>query len=83
MIKPTMERVNTNPNPYIENETYIPVDLDWKNLNEIVIKMLDNPNKLSYIIDNNRRVYDELYSAHNFCMYWYNFFANISGVENE
>jgi len=31
MIKPTMERVNTNPNPYIENETYIPVDLDWKN----------------------------------------------------
>ena len=27
MIKPSMERINTNPNPYIENETYIPVDL--------------------------------------------------------
>ena len=83
MIKPNMDIVNTNPNPYIANETYIPVDLDWKNLNEIVIKMLDNPNKLSYIIDNNRKVYDELYSAHNFCMYWYNFFAKLSGVENE
>jgi hypothetical protein len=82
MIKPTMNIVNTNPNPYISNETYIPVDLDWKNLNEIVNKMLDNPNKLSYIIDNSRKVYDELYSAHNFCMYWYDFFANLSGVEN-
>ena len=48
-----------------------------------VIKMLDNPDKLSYIIDNNRKVYDELYSAHNFCMYWYDFFVNLSGVENE
>ena len=68
---------------YIENETYIPVDLDWKNLNEIVIKMLDNQDKLSYIVDNNRKVYDELYSAHNFCKYWYDFFANLSGVDSE
>ena len=83
MIKPNMDIVNTNPNPYIANETYIPVDLDWADLNEIVIKMLDNPNKLSYIVDNSRKVYDELYSAHNFCMYWYDFFANLNGVENE
>ena len=83
MIKPNMDIVNTNPNPYIANETYIPVDLDWADLNEIVIKMLDNPNKLSYIVDNSRKVYDELYSAHNFCMYWYDFFTNLNGVENE
>ena len=55
MIKPNMDIVNTEPNPYIANETYISVDLDWKNLNETVIKMLDNPNKLSYIIDNSRK----------------------------
>ena len=83
MIKPNMDIVNTEPNPYIANETYISVDLDWKNLNETVIKMLDNPNKLSYIIDNSRKVYDELYSAHNFCKYWYDFFANLSGVDSE
>ena len=83
MVKPTMERINTHPNPYIENETYIPVNLDWSNLNETIIKMLDNPDKLSYIIDNNRKVYDELYSSHNFCMYWYDFFTNLSGVESE
>ena len=83
MIKPTMDIVNTNPNPYVPNETYIPVNLDWSNLNKTVIKMLDNPDKLSYIIDNSRKVYDELYSAHNFCKYWYDFFADLSGVENE
>ena len=82
MIKPSMDIVNTNPNPYIANETYIPVDLDWEDLNETVLKMLDKPDKLQYIVENSRKVYDELYSAHNFCMYWYDFFANLSGVEN-
>ncbi len=83
MIKPDMSIVDTYPNPYINDETYIPVDLDWINLNEIVVKMLDKSDKLLYIIDNSRKVYDELYSAHNFCKYWYDFFANLSGVENE
>ena len=77
-----MDIVNTEPNPYIANETYISVDLDWKNLNETVIKMLDNPNKLSYIIDNSRKVYDELYSAHNFVNTGM-IFANLSGVDSE
>ena len=83
MIKPDMSIVDTYPNPYINDETYIPVDLDWINLNEIVVKMLDKSDKLLYIIDNSRKVYDELYSAHNFCKYWYDFFASLSGVENE
>ena len=83
MIKPDMSIVNTYPNPYIKDETYISVDLDWINLNEIVVKMLDKSDKLLYIIDNSRKVYDELYSAHNFCKYWYDFFANLSEVENE
>ena len=83
MIKPTMDIVNTHPNPYIPNETYIPVDLDWKELNEVVLKTLDKPDKIQYIVENCRKVYDELYSDHNFCKYWYDFFASLSGVENE
>lgn len=83
MIKPTMDRVKTNPNPYIANETYIPVDLDWKELNDKVLEMISKPDKLQSIVENSRKVYDELYSAHNFCMYWYNFFNSLSGVENE
>ena len=82
MIKPTMDIVNTNPNPYISNETYIPVDLDWTELNDMVLEMINKPDKLQYIVENSRKVYDELYSTHNFCMYWHNFFSNLSGVEN-
>ena len=52
-------------------------------INETVKKMLDNYDKLLYIIDNSRKVYDELYSAHNFCKYWYDFFSNLSGVDSE
>jgi hypothetical protein len=83
MIKPTMDIVNTNPNPYIPNETYIPVDLDWKELNDTVLETINKPDKIQYIVENSRKVYDKLYSAHNFCMYWYDFFTNLSGVENE
>ena len=39
MVKPTMERINTHPNPYIENETYMTVNLDWSNLNETIVKV--------------------------------------------
>ena len=83
MIKPTMDIVNTHPNPYIPNETYIPVDLDWEELNETVLRMLDKPDKIQYIVENSRKVYDELYSGHSFCKYWYDFFADMDGIENE
>jgi len=83
MIKPTMDIVNTTPNPYISDETYISVDLDWKELNDTVLKMLDNSDKLEYIVNNSRQIYDKLYSADNFCMYWYEFFNNLNGVEHE
>ena len=45
--------------------------------------MLDSPDKLSYIIDNNRKVYDELYSANNLCRHWYNFFNELDTVTAE
>ena len=83
MIKPNMSIVNTTPNPYIPDETYIPVDLDWQDLNEVVLSMLDNQNQLDYIVNNSRKVYDNLYSAHTFCMYWYDFFSNLNNVKQE
>tara|TARA_R100000005_G_scaffold91670_1_gene64229 strand:+ start:1487 stop:2527 length:1041 start_codon:yes stop_codon:yes gene_type:complete len=83
MIKPNMNIVNTTPNPYIPDETYIPVDLDWQDLNEVVLSMLDNQNQLDYIVNNSRKVYDNLYSAHTFCMYWYDFFSNLNNVKQE
>jgi len=45
--------------------------------------MLDKPDKLQYIVENSRKVYDELYSVHSFCKYWYDFFSSLSDIENE
>ena len=41
---------------------------------------LANPEKISYIRDNTRKVYQEQYTVHNFCMYWYNIFANLENI---
>lgn len=80
LVKPDMSRVDTYPNIFIENETYIPVEPDWSNLNEKVLEALANPEKISYIRDNARKAYQEQYTVHNFCMYWYNIFANLDNV---
>ena len=82
MIKPSMELVDTSPNCYVEDETYIPVNLDWSNLNEVVKKTLDNPKKIQYIIESSRQKYKEIYSAHSFCMHWYKFFSDLGGVKS-
>ena len=55
--KNTIDFIYFDP-PFAITEAEYDINLDWSNLNEIVLKMLDNPNKLSYIIDNNRKVYD-------------------------
>jgi glycosyltransferase involved in cell wall biosynthesis len=64
-------------------ETYVPVKPDWSDLNETIHKLLANLKDYEYIIDNARKKVVEMYSYENVCMYWYNFFANLSGVENE
>ena len=63
-------------------ETYIPVNLDWSDLNETLEIVLANFKDYQYIIDNARQKVVEMYSYDNVCMYWYNFFSNMSGVEN-
>ena len=82
MVKPDMSLIDTYPNPYIKNKTYISVKPNWSDLNKIIEKVLDNFKDYHYIIDNARQKVVEMYSYENVCMYWYNFFANLSGVEN-
>ena len=38
---------------------------------------------VQYIIDNSRTKLVEMFSYHNVGRYWYDFFANQSGVESE
>ena len=64
-------------------ETYVPVKPDWSDLNEVIEKILGNYNKYLYIIENARKQVTQLYSYDNVCMYWYNFFANMNGIQNE
>ena len=82
MIKPDMSKVITEPDFFKPMETYIPVKPDWSDLNETIEKVLDNFKDYQYIIDNAREKVVEMYTYQNVCMYWYNFFANMSGVEN-
>ena len=83
LVKPDMSKVLTEPDFFKPMETYVPVKTDWSDLNETIEKVLANFKDYQYIIDNARNKVVEMYSYQNVCMYWYNFFANISGVENE
>lgn len=83
MIKPDMDMVNTFPNPYIGNETYISVNPDWSDLNETIEKVLANYRDYQYIIQNFRTEFKKLYTIENMCMYWYNIFSEMSTIINE
>lgn len=83
IIKPDMSHVITEPNLFIENETYIPCKVDYSDLSEIVERVLGNYKNYLYIAEQARARLVELYSYHHVAMHWYNFFANETGISNE
>jgi hypothetical protein len=83
VIKPDMSNVLTEPNLFIANETYIPCKHDYSDLNEIVMNILGNYKDYQYIAANARQRLIDIYSSHNVALYWYNFFANQTGIINE
>ena len=83
LLKPDMSKVITEPDFFKPMETYVSVKSDWSDLNETIHKVLDNFKDYQYIIDSARQKVVEMYSYENVCMYWYNFFANLSGVESK
>tara|TARA_R110000824_G_scaffold191576_1_gene373338 strand:+ start:398 stop:1342 length:945 start_codon:yes stop_codon:yes gene_type:complete len=82
LIKPDMSKVITEPDFFKPMETYVPVKSDWSDLNETIEKVLVNFKDYEYIIGNARQKVVEMYSYENVCMHWYNFFANLNGVNN-
>jgi len=85
IIKPSMKKVNTIPNIYLDNDTYIAVNYDWSDLNEKIDYVLSNFNELNEKINENiRNRFIKNYSYENLCMWWYNIFSNLNGVvEND
>jgi hypothetical protein len=80
MIKPDMSKVITYPNIYIPYETYIPVNLDWSNLNEQIHYVLDNYNTCKEIANNARYIMQSSFTIENLLMYWYNTLKTFEGV---
>lgn len=83
MIKPGMDSVNTYPNPYIPDQTYIAVDLDWKNLSEKIEEYLANPQKLNYLIEQFRNIFNQQYRSENLCTHWYKIFSELNNITIE
>jgi len=82
LIKPDMSKVITKPDFFKPMETYVPVNPDWSNLNEVIENILSNYKDYEHIIETARKRVTELYSYDNVCMHWYKFFANMSGISS-
>ena len=83
LLKPDQSKITTFPNPYIENETYIPVLPDWSNLNEVIENILCNYNSFSYIPENFRQVFKKEYNLNNLCLYWYELISNLDVIKKD
>ena len=81
IVKPDVSRLDTIPNIYEDDETYIAVNYDWSNLNEKIDYVLSDFNNLNQKINTNiRSMFLKKYTYENLCMYWYEIFSNLDEV---
>ena len=81
IIKPDMNMVLTEPNLYIDKETYFAVNYDWSNLNEVIDEVLSDFDRLNrVVIDNTRRKFVNGYQYENYCFYLYNIFSEMANI---
>lgn len=84
LIKPDMSHIDTLPNVYIDNETYIACKHDFSDINEKIDYVLsDYKNIQEKLTENFRKLYKELYSRERLVMYYYDIFKNLNGVTTE
>ena len=84
IIKPSMSMVNTIPNIYESNETYLSVNYDWSNLNETIDYVLSNFDSLNERINTNiREKFKKEYDYEKLCLYYYNLFRNLKNVTGD
>ena len=84
ILKPSHEMVDTLPNLMIDDETFIACKHDWSDLEEKIEYILSNFEILNKDINYKiREVFKNNFNGDKFCKYYYNMFANLSGVETE
>lgn len=66
LVKPSMAHLETNPQIFIEGETYVPVRWDLADLEEKCRYYLTHPDEAARIIANARRVYEAYFAQNGF-----------------
>ena len=81
IIKPSMSMVETIPNIYEDNKTYIACKYDWSDLNDKVDYVLSNFDELNEKINTNiREKFLKEYDYEKLCLYYYNIFRNLYDI---
>ncbi len=82
IIKPSMEKINTIPNIYLDNDTYLSVNYDWSDLDEKVDYALSNFEQLHTRLNETiRSKYETEYDYRKLCKYWYDLFKNLNSIK--
>ena len=66
LVKPSMAHIDTQPNIFIEKETYVPVRWDLTDLADQCSYYLEHPAEAAAIVDNARRVYRTYFEQNEF-----------------
>lgn len=61
LVKPDMSHLTTEPDIYVNGETYVPVEWDFSNLEEVCEYYLNHPKETKEIIENAARVLADFY----------------------
>ena len=84
VIKPDMSYIDTNPNWYENDKTYIACKNDFSDLEEKIHYVLDNFDELqNTMIPYARRQFTKLYQPENLAIYLHSMFKNLKGIEPE
>ena len=81
LIKPDVSYIDTYPNIYVNNETYIACKHDFSDLDEKIDYVLSNFKELQpYIVENMRRKFVNEYAHEKLALHLYNVFIKLSSI---
>ena len=81
LLKPDMSYIDTTPDVFIDQETYIACNHDFSNLKEKIINTLGTPEKFLYIINNARKKFEQEITPKKLALHLYNIFKNLKNIE--
>lgn len=83
LLKPTMEKVRTIPNIYIPYETYIPLEIDYSDLEDKLNWLEQHPNKRLEMVHRLSEIFIEKSSPIELVRYWYDIFKGLDTITTQ